>query len=912
MSYFKNLPPTPDFPALEKEILAWWEKHHIENLYLHQNDKSDKRFSFLDGPITANNPMGVHHARGRTLKDLFQRYKNAQGFQQRFQNGFDCQGLWVEVEVEKDAGFNSKKDIQNFGLDKFTTACLNRVQKFSQIQTEQSRRLGMFMDWPNSYYTNSKTNNLYIWAFLKKIHQNGWLIKRQSAATWCPRCETGLSQHEQADGYQNITDTSVYLKFKLKNTKNEYLLVWTTTPWTLAANVLLAINTQFEYVKVKHNSEHLYLAKTSADRLGLTNYQLVNAPNLLDLEYESLFDIPAQANIRHFITNWNLVDPAEGTGIVHIAPGCGQEDFELGQTLNTPTIAPLDQTGHFLNGFGQLSGKYAHDVGDTVINYLKSINSLFKTENITHRYPHCWRCHTKCLFRLEDSWFIDCQQIRPLLKLQAAAATWIPKYIGRRMQNWLDTMADWMISRKRFYGLALPFYECSCGQLTVVGSLEELKSLAVDPKLIDGLPSLHRPWIDNIKIKCPKCGQEVKRISDVGDCWLDAGAVPFSTLKYFEDREFWQKWSPAEFICEMTEQVRLWYYSMLFFGVVFENKVPYQNVLNYNEVRDEKGERMSKTKKNGIPYDEAVDKMGADAMRWLYCQQKSHATVNFGYTIADQVKKQFLLILWNSSRFFMEHANLNSWSPGRIAPLNILDRWLLSRLHSTIKTVTHHLNRYHTSPATKDIESFVSDLSTWYIRRSRHRHDNYQLLSQVLDQLAILIAPFIPFVSEIIYQNLHQGQSSVHLQPWPLVDEKLINAPLETQMTQVRHLCQQIHALRQSAGLKIRQPLTSAIINLKLDNDLIDILQDEVNVKKIVFGPALALDTHLTPELKKEGECRDLVRNIQILRQKQQLTLTDKIKIFTPSWPPEFENEILTKTLAVSIEKSATLHLEKI
>ncbi|HEX8924126.1 MAG TPA: class I tRNA ligase family protein, partial [Patescibacteria group bacterium] len=350
--YFKELPQNPNFPELETQILNWWYQTDLVSQYLHKNDDSPKTFSFIDGPITANNPMGVHHARGRTLKDLFQRFKNAQGFAQRFQNGFDCQGLWVEVEVEKESGFNSKKDILNFGLENFTNACLARVDKYSKIQTEQSKRLGMFMDWDHSYYTNSQTNNLYIWHFLKIVQEKGWLIKKKSATTWCPRCETGLSQHEEADGYQEDTDTSVYLKFKLKNRDNEYVLAWTTTPWTLAANVLLAINTEFEYVKANVGGQSLYLAKQAADRLGLTDYEVIDANSLLNLEYESLYPIPAQNGVKHYIANWEEVSPVDGTGVVHIAPGCGQEDFLLGKSLGADMLAPLDPSGHFLEGYG--------------------------------------------------------------------------------------------------------------------------------------------------------------------------------------------------------------------------------------------------------------------------------------------------------------------------------------------------------------------------------------------------------------------------------------------------------------------------------------------------------------------------------------------------------------------------------
>ncbi len=928
MAFFKDLPQNPNFPELETQILNWWYSQDIVSQYLHRNDESSQTFSFIDGPITANNPMGVHHARGRTLKDLFQRFKNAQGFAQRFQNGFDCQGLWVEVEVEKEAGFNSKKDIQNFGLENFTKTCLARIDKYSQIQTEQSKRLGMFMDWENSYYTNSRTNNLYIWHFLQIVHQKGWLIKKKSATTWCPRCETGLSQHEEADGYQEDTDTSVFLKFKLKN-RQEYVLAWTTTPWTLSANVLLAINTNFEYVCANLDGQKVYLGKNAADRLGLTDYQIIDPKSLLNLEYESLYDIPAQKNVKHYLTDWEMVSDTDGSGVVHIAPGCGQEDFELGKKLNADALAPLDESGHFLEGYGELSGKYAHDVAPMVFDYLKSIGSLFKTESITHRYPHCWRCKTKCLFRLEDSWFIKSDEIRPLLKEAAKKVNWHPKYAGRRMQNWLDNMEDWMINRKRFYGLALPFYQCDCGELTVIGSLEELKEKAVNPELIDKLPSLHRPWIDDIKIKCPHCGHDISRITDVGDVWLDAGVVPFSTLKYLEDKSYWQKWFPADMVLEMVEQVRLWFYSMLFFSVTFEDVPPYKVVVTHGEVRDEKGERMSKTKKNGIPYDDAVTKMGADAMRWMYCQQKPSANVNFGFNIADQVKREFLLILWNSYRFFTQHANLENWQPTEnfdpSSATDILDQWIISRLHSTIKIVTNTVEKYSTAAATKSLEEFVSDLSTWYIRRNRDRIDNFGLLNYIFHQLVVTLSPFIPFYSEMLFQNLSGNEMTgsnvtVHTQNWPVSDVKLINIDLEKQMSKVRQLCQLIHAERQKEGLKIRQPLAKVTIktSAKLNDELIAVIASETNIKSVIIDttgtniPQIVLDTVLTPELIAEGEYRDFVRSVQVLRREAGLEVKDHIKILAPSWPESLEKEIMSKTLADSIEKSDELRIEKI
>jgi isoleucyl-tRNA synthetase len=631
-----------------------------------------------------------------------------------------------------------------------------------------------------------------------------------------------------------------------------------------------------------------------------------------------LYTIPAQKGVKHYITNWKDVSPTDGTGIVHIAPGCGQEDFELGKTLGSAMLAPLDTRGYFMEGYGDLTSLYAHDVAPKVFDYLKSIDALFKTESVTHRYPHCWRCKTKCLFRLEDSWFIKSDEIRPLLKKAAKKVTWHPKYAGRRMQNWLDTMEDWMINRKRFYGLALPFYECSCRELTVIDNLDELKSKAVNPELIEGLPSLHRPWIDDIEIKCPKCGLNVKRIPDVGDVWLDAGVVPFSTLKYLDDKSYWQKWFPADMVLEMTEQVRLWFYSMLFFSVTFEDVPPYKTVVTHAEVRDEKGERMSKTKKNGIPYEDAISKMGTDAMRWLYCQQKPHANVNFGYNIADKVKREFFLILWNSYRFFTQHANLDNWQPiskfdwsSVEGPSNILDRWILSRLHSTIEKVTHTLDKFSTAAATVAVQDFVTDLSTWYIRRSRDRSDNYQLLTYIFNQIAIVISPFIPFLSEILYKNINPDKSSVHLENWPSANTNLIDKNLENDMKAVRDICTQIHGLRQASAIKVRQPLASATINIKLPDDLVNIIADETNVKSVSFGKDVTLDINLNEALIAEGQYRDLVRQIQVMRRELQFDLKDKIRIKAPSWPSSFETEILTKTLAVSIEKSDTLKIEK-
>lgn len=975
---FKLAPNNFNFIKNERELLDWWHKSGLVKKYLAKNKGAEKTFSFIDGPITANNPMGVHHAWGRSLKDLYRRFKNMQGFEQRFQNGFDCQGLWVEVEVEKKLGFNSKKDIEKFGLDKFTQACIDRVKKYAGIQTGQSKRLGYFMDWENSYYTMSENNNLYIWAFLKKCHQKGLLYKNKSSTVWCPRCETGLSRHEQADGYKNITDTSVYVKFKIKGKENEYFLAWTTTPWTLSANILLAINPEYQYVKTNVDSQVFYLAQESADRLGLKDYSLIKAKDLLDLKYDSLYDIPAQEDVNHFVIEWKEVNPQEGTGIVHIAPGCGEEDFELGQKHKTPILSPLGETGHFGDGYGELTGKYAHDVVGQVVEHLKQKDLLYKTKDVAHSYPHCWRCGTKCLFRVEDNWFINLQEIKPDLKKAAGKAKWIPGYVGKRMQNWLDNMGDWMIGRKRFYGLSLPFYQCGeCGELIVVGSKQELKKLAVEPGLVDKLPRLHRPWIDKVKIKCPKCNKQVKRVLDVGDCWLDAGVIPFSTLKYFEDKKYWQKWFPAKLVFEMVEQVRLWYYSMLVYGVIFENQIPYLNVLSHDEVRDENGERMSKTKGNGIPFDEAVEKMGADVMRWLYARRNPKMSVNFGYKIADEVRRQFIFLYWNSYKFFLTYASLNNFQHSgnskpqilsskqaqnpndknskqeglkhsnlgnsdlfRNSKLEIrnsclLDRWIISRLESTKKAVEEKLDTFHHHEALKEIEEFLNDLSLWYIRRSRERvnpnnKDNQnknnclETLYSVLENLTLILSPFIPFLTETVWQGLHPEtdgsvNESVHLQNWPKTNTELVDQKLEKQMVLVREVVTLGHAQRKINQLKVRQPLNKLKVKsekLKVSKELVKLIQEELNIKKVEIEKGdgelrVELDMKITPELKEEGETRELIRQIQILRREAGLSLTDKITIQTPGWSKKWQEEILERTGAKGIKKAKELKIEK-
>jgi len=912
----KNVSNNMDFVDMEKKVLELWKEQDIEKKYIEKNKGAKENFSFIDGPMTANNPMGVHHAWGRTYKDVVQRYKNMQGYEQRFQNGFDCQGLWVEVEVEKELGFNSKKDILDYGMDKFTDSCVARVNHFAGVQIEQSKRLGMFMDWENSYYTMSKTNNLYIWYFLKKCQEKGLIYKNKSATTWCPRCETGLSQHEQAEGYKMVTDTSVYLLFKLSNRENEYVLAWTTTPWTLSANVLLAVNPELEYVKTNIDGKTVYLGADAAKRLGLNAVESTDVKKLLGEKYDSLYDFESQKNIEHKIVEWELVDAKNGSGVVHIAPGCGQEDYDLGKEIGAPAISPIDSTGTFMEGYGELTGKYAHDVSDIVIQYLQDKGLLFKTEEYEHSYPHCWRCKTKCLFKLEDNWFINVQKIKNELKEQTDTVKWNPEFVGKRMHGWLDSMGDWMISRKRFYGLALPFYECpKCNTLHVVGSLEELKELAVEPSLVDSLKSVHRPWIDEVKIKCPSCGEEVSRVADVGDCWLDAGVVPFSTLNYLEDKAYWEKWFPADFITEMLEQVRLWFYSMLVFGVVLEGKIPYKEVLGYAEVRDEKNERMSKTNPNNIKFDEAADKAGSDIVRWNYVTASVGGNIRFGWSILDDVKRRFYLPLWNSFNYLLTYSKLQNFDYTKfdISRVdNVMDKWIVARLHKLVNEVIEYMDSYNIASSSRGIEEFVKDLSQWYIRRGRVRFKNGDenalgTLHYVLLELSKLLAPFIPFISEVIYLNLGGEKESVHLEEYFDSKKTEVDEDVLKKMNLAREICSNGLKVREDAKLNLRQPLSQAYIAID-DNEIMGIVGEELNVKDISYSQEqptgeciksfgsgekqVSLNTVLSDDLKKEGMLNDFLRKYRDIRKKEGLKINDTVSLILYT-----ESELLKKVV---------------
>ncbi len=912
-----------DFPQQERLILQLWDEIQAFQKLMAKN-ANGPRWSFLDGPITANNPMGVHHAWGRTYKDAYQRYHAMLGQRLRYQNGFDCQGLWVEVEVEKALELKSKRDIENLvegdrdaSIAHFVQLCKDRVDKFARVQTNQSIRLGYWMDWDRtdadwqkpagerkSYFTMAEENNYTIWAFLKKCHHKGLVYKGYDAMPWCGRCGVGISEQEIKEGYRLVEHRAVFLKLPLKDRPGENLLVWTTTPWTLTSNVGAAVNPDLTYLRVKLKGEVYYVAKGAfklnrmeggdaggggdedeagapaagaktkkpwldgvphlksieqlfKEKAGKDGFEIdgeVKGADLLGLTYEGPFDgLPAQqhpggfpdevarvalarkwagavsaADAHKVISGGGDVTEGEGTGIVHTAPGCGQIDFQWGKDNGLPPVAPLGEDGCFVDGFGSLTGKSAADpaTAEAVFELLKASGKLFATERYVHRYPHCWRCKTELLYRLVDEWFINMgprnteEGFRGDIMNVVKQVTFLPPEISgqARERDWLWNMGDWMISKKRFWGLALPIWvDEETGDFEVIGGYEELKSRAVEGwEAFEG-KTPHRPFIDKVKIRNPKSGNLMSRIPDVGNPWLDAGIVPYSTMYYNRDRAEWEKWFPADFITEcFPGQFRNWFYAILAMSTMMENRAPFKVLLGHGMVRDQSGAEMSKSKGNSIEFNGAADSgydlfvcrsaklsvedqakkelpakykkvfedritlegkpvdvlkghydaIGADVIRWMFCRQPPASNVNLGPGPADEVRSRFVLKLWNSYAFFCNLARLDQFDPaGPAVAKPDMDRWLLGHLQTLIGRARKAFEEYDVMSFCLAAERFVDDtLSNWYIRRNKDRLNAsgvsedklaaYQTLHATLLTLTKLIAPVVPFLAETLYQNL--------------------------------------------------------------------------------------------------------------------------------------------------------------
>ena len=881
---FRPVSSKLEVPALEREVIERWRERDTMARYLARNNDAERRFSFIDGPITANNPMGVHHAWGRTYKDLFQRYHTMLGEKQRYQNGFDCQGLWIEVNVERDLGFNDKRQIEEYGIGPFVERCKAWVDTYAAMQTEQSKRLGYWMDWDNSYYTNSDENNYTVWAFLAECHRRGLIYRGHDVMPWCPRCGTGISNMEAAEGYSEVKHLSVTLRLPITSAGHvgEDLLVWTTTPWTLSSNVAAAVHPGLTYELVEGtNGRRWWVSAGSKERVARDAEVVREAPGseLLDLTYDGPFDeLPAAAGVTHRVIPWDEVSDAEGTGVVHIAPGCGQEDFALSKAFDLPVIDPIDQFGVFAEGFGWQSGRYAgatddaaDDMARAVVADLEAKGLLVAKESYAHSYPHCWRCGTQLIFRLVDEWFIATDPLRQPVGASTRSMTWLPDGIGLegRELDWLRNMGDWMISKKRYYGLALPIWECTdCDAWEVIGSKEELRDRAVAGwEDFDG-HSPHRPWIDGVEIACGSCGGRAHRILDVGNPWLDAGIVGLSTLRWNTDREYWSQWYPADWISEsFPGQFRNWFYALLTESTVMTGEAPARALFAYALLLDETGEEMHKSKGNSIPFDEAADRIGSDVMRWMYAAANPAVNLRFGYGPAHEVVRRFFLPLWNTYGFFVTYARLDGWTPDQSDAVagarTLLDRWILSRLDALVAETGQSFDGYDAMRATRAIEAFVDDLSNWYVRRNRRRFwkgelDSdkgaaYATLHEVLTTLAKLVAPIIPHVADAIWDNLVAGvvadaPDSVHLVDFPQRVPGRADPAVDDAVDLARRTVALGRAARSASSVRTRQPLRVARVKLPgsaitfaddpaVEDELRREITEELNVRAIELIP---------------------------------------------------------------------------
>lgn len=973
---FKPVSSTQQFPEMEKKLLDSWYETGIITSYREKNNSSKETYSFLDGPITANNPMGVHHAWGRTYKDLWQKFFNLVGRKQRFQSGFDCQGLWVEVEVEKELKLRSKKDIENLvpgdkkaSIAKFVQLCKDRVYKFSKIQTEQSKRLGYFMDWEHSYYTMDDENNYMIWRFLKVCFENKWMYKGHESVPWCPRCETAISQHEMlTEDYKEIVHESVFMEFPIVGKNNEYLLVWTTTPWTIPANIAVAVDVKIEYALVEGTTGKLFwVAKDLVEAVFKKEYKKIVktafGKELVGLKYEGAFDaLPsvaevANANPKTFHTvvpTDPMIMPisvTEGTGMVHTAVSAGTEDFMLGRKLGLPMIPVIADDASYLPGFGEFSGKNAKKHPELIIDFLKTHKEgefLFSTLRYKHRYPACWRCKTELVWKVADEWYIamdkpgtDGRTLRSRMIEVAKQIQWIPSFGLERELDWLKNMHDWLISKKnRYWGLSLPIYECpKCKTFEVIGSKEELKKRATKGWNEFEGHSPHKPFIDEVTITCEKCNSEMHRIEDVGNPWLDAGIVAYSTIRrnnqgeplYTLDKKEWEQWFPANFITEsFPGQFKNWFYSLIAMSTVMEDKPPFKTVLGYATCTGEDGRPMHKSWGNYVEFNEGAEKIGVDVMRWMFARQNPSENLLFGYKRADEVRRQFFLMLWNTYKYFVDYANLEKvdiqGSPKfSLKKKNILDLWIFARLAQFVDNAKQAYEQFDVQTVALEGEKLIGDVSTWYIRRSRERlwtnsedvadkADFYTMLHGVLVTVATVFSPIMPFVTDEIYTSL-TGEKSVHLSNWPTLSIKK-NDALIADMTLIRKIAEAGHRARKENKLKVRQPLAHAEVFFPKDVQFADkaaigayelLLKSELNVKTLTFGSGkseeceVVFDTKLTDELVQEGKMRDLIRSIQELRKIQQVKTDEKVKLTIPAEFKTWKDYIAKRVLASEV-----------
>jgi isoleucyl-tRNA synthetase len=928
---FQEVSTRAGFAEMEVEVLAFWKERDIFHKSLKQREGKPP-FVFYEGPPTANNLPGIHHVLARALKDLFPRYKTMRGFYVERKAGWDTHGLPVEIEVEKQLKFTGKQDIEKFGIEAFNKLSRESVFKYIDQFAQVTERMGYWVDLDQAYRTLDTTYMESVWWILKQIWDKELLYQGFKVVPYCPRDQTPLSSHELALGYQDdVEDPSVYVKFELEDEPKTYFLAWTTTPWTLPGNVALAVGLDIPYVRVRQKDERYILARARLSVLQ-GEYQVeadVDAKSLLGKRYKPLYSYLIPDKPAFYVVDADFVSVEDGTGIVHTAAAYGVDDLELSLKKGIPVRHVVDLAGRFRPEVEPFAGLFVKKADPKIIEDLTRRGLMYRAETIRHTYPFCWRCGTPLLYYALTSWFIKTTAVKDELIRNNNLVNWVPPYVGTgRMANWLETLVDWSLSRWRYWGTPLPIWVCEqCDERRCVGSVAELGLTLQD--------DLHRPYIDRVTLPCEKCGGVMRRVTDLIDVWFDSGSMPVAQYHYpFENQELFKERFPADFIAEGVDQTRGWFFSLLAIGTMLFNQPAFKNVIVNGTVLDKQGRKMSKSLKNSVDPMEVMSKFGADATRWYFYSAVAIGNdYRFDLAAVQDVVRRFLLILWNTYGFFTNYARLDGFDPTAAAvPVPeraLLDRWLLAELTVTIADVEKAMEAYDPPTAARRLEAFVLDLSTWYVRRSRRRfwksesdsdkRSAYQTLYQVLVGVAQLLAPFMPFVSDTIYRNLAAGRpgqpESVHLSDWPVAASDWRDEELRQQMSVVRRLVATGLAARNTAGIKVRQPLRAVTIAERpLDPGLEAILLEELNIKGARYqgeGGGLTLDTEITEDLKLEGLGRDIVRTIQELRKRCGFAVEDRIRLYyqgdglLAQALERRRDYIAAETLAVHVERGA-------
>ena len=866
---YKKVDTKLDFLQREKEVIKFWEDNKIFEQSLEQT-KGGGEFCFYDGPPTANGKPHIGHVLTRVMKDIIPRYKTMRGMHVLRKAGWDTHGLPVELEIEKKLGLDGKQDIEKYGIEPFIEECKKSVWKYSNEWKLMSERIGYWVDMENPYVTYHDNYIESVWWSLKEIHKKGLLYKGHKIVPYCPRCGTALASHEVAQGYKDVKEKSVYAKFKLKN-EDKYFIAWTTTPWTLPSNVALCMNANEDYAEiVTPDGTHYILADALVSKL-FEEYEKVSVKKGSEYEYVEylpLFDC-AQGTFRekaYFVTNDDYVTLSDGTGIVHIAPAFGVDDGRVGTNYNLPFVQMVDDRGKMKEEVTVVAGMFCKDADKVIIKDLKERGLLFKEEMFEHSYPFCWRCNTPLLYYARSSWFVKTTAVKEKLIKSNNSVNWMPETIkSGRMGNFLENVVDWGLSRERYWGTPLPVWQCpDCGHFEVIGSKQELKEKCG----VEGDIELHRPFVDKLTMKCTKCGSQMSRVKEVIDCWYDSGSMPFAQYHYpFENKELFEEHFPADFISEAIDQTRGWFYVLLTISTILFDKASFKNCIVLGHVNDEKGLKMSKHLGNVVDPWTILDKQGADAVRWYFYEKA-----------VSECQAKYMGTLWNAYAFFVLYADIDKYDPSKYSlkdcQLSIMDKWLLSRLNSLIKTVDENLNEYKIFESARLMQSFVDELSNWYIRRSRERYWGegmtedkkaaYTTLYTVLTTFAKLTAPFTPFIAENIYGNLvpqfyKDAPKSVHLCKFPEFDQSLIDLKLEADMEAIENMVVLGRAARNLSNIKNRQPLQKLYFsvggNIELSDQMYQIARDELNVKEfeVLTDSSDFITYKLKPQLKTLG-----------------------------------------------------------